>query len=134
MQIRFKQRILKHLLIHEFLRIDLCLGKFAHYNIAAPRIVSFLLSTRVSSKINGTGVQCLTYYYYLPNITGTQQSIRVIKQEVDNLNNVTLDTVSNNFFNGWSKRQIDYNAEKRGYEVTIACRSMFTTLFLLDLL
>ena len=67
--------------------------------------------------INGAGAQCLTYYYYLPNIPGTDQNIKVIKQEVGDVNNDIIDRVVNSSFNGWIKRQVEYNATQQGYQV-----------------
>jgi predicted SPOUT superfamily RNA methylase MTH1 len=50
-------------------------------------------------------------------MNGTEQKIQVIKQEMNNINNVTIDIVTNSSYNGWIKRQINYNAEQRGYSV-----------------
>jgi hypothetical protein len=97
------------------------LGKFGHYNIGAPRNVSFYLNTD-SGPINGVNQQCLTYYYYLPNIPGTQQNIKVRKQETGG-GSETIDTVTNNSYNGWIKRQVNFHTTAPGYQVTISIQA-----------
>ena len=92
------------------------LGRFGHYSIGSPKTISFFLGIRDASEINGTGAQCLTYYYYLPNTRGIQQNIRVKTQEMNNSETI-IDTVTNSSFNGWIKRQVDYHTSQRGYEV-----------------
>jgi hypothetical protein len=104
------------------------LGKFGHYNIGAPRNVSFYLNTD-SGPINGVNQQCLTYYYYLPNIRGTQQNIQVRKQEAGS-DSETIDTVTNNSYNGWIKRQINFHTTKPGYEVRISIQVSVPSLAL----
>jgi hypothetical protein len=92
------------------------LGRFGHYNFFAPQTVSFTLNTD-SGGTNGTNQQCLTYYYYLPNITGTQQNIKIRIQEPGG-NSDQIDYVTNSPFNGWIQRQVSFSTVKPGYKVT----------------
>jgi hypothetical protein len=117
MHTRFLPHSSEHSSILDCPKLFGVLGKFAYYNMNAPqKTVLFLLDTN-STGIDGAGAQCLTYYYYLPNINGTNQNIKVIKQEVGSVNNVIIDTVANSSYNGWIKHQVDYNVEQRGYQV-----------------
>ncbi|CAF4547976.1 unnamed protein product [Rotaria magnacalcarata] len=55
--------------------------------------------------INGINDQCLTYYYYLLNITGTEQNIQVYKEEAGSSKEI-IDTVTSSPWNGWIKQQV----------------------------
>ncbi|CAF1102769.1 unnamed protein product [Adineta steineri] len=90
-------------------------GKFGYFNFQAPRKASFRLNTDLGGT-NGTDDQCLTYYYYLSNITGTAQSITVRKQEAGDISE-TIDIVISSPYNGWIKRQVSFYTSKGGYKV-----------------
>ncbi|CAF1380665.1 unnamed protein product [Adineta steineri] len=90
-------------------------GKFGHVGFAALSKVSFTLNTD-SGGTDGIGEQCLTYYYYLSNITGTAQSITVRKQEVGDISE-TIDSVINSPYNGWIKHQVSFHTSKGGYRI-----------------
>ncbi|CAF1102538.1 unnamed protein product [Adineta steineri] len=90
-------------------------GKFGYFNFQAPRKVSFTLNTD-SGGTSGTDQQCLIYYYYLSNVTGTEQSITVRKQEVGDISE-TIDTVTHSPYNGWIKRSVSFHTSKSGYKI-----------------
>lgn len=72
-----------------------------------------------SGGINGTKEQCMTYFYYIPNKATIRMSIKIRKDEVDGSSEI-IDTVSNNSFNGWIQRNINFNARNPGYRVIIS--------------
>ncbi|CAF4215293.1 unnamed protein product, partial [Adineta steineri] len=90
-------------------------GKFGYFNFQAPRKVIFTLNTD-SGGTDGTDDQCLIYYYYLSNITGTEQSVTVRKQEVADISE-TMDIVTSSPYNGWIKRQVSFHTSKGGYKI-----------------
>ncbi|CAF3928153.1 unnamed protein product, partial [Rotaria sp. Silwood1] len=91
------------------------LGQFGYFAFVAPRSISLPLKTG-SEGINGTNQQCLTYYYYFPNITGAQHNINVRKEEVGSINEI-VDTVTSNPVNGWIKRQANFTTTTPGYKI-----------------
>ncbi|CAF4559518.1 unnamed protein product [Rotaria sp. Silwood1] len=90
-------------------------GQFGYFGFVAPRSISLPLKTG-SEGINGTNQQCLTYYYYFPNITGAQHNINVRKEEVGSINEI-IDTVTSNPVNGWTKRQVNFTTTAPGYKI-----------------
>ncbi|CAF1383287.1 unnamed protein product [Adineta steineri] len=90
-------------------------GKFGYFGFAAVSKVSFTLNT-ASGGADGTDDQCLIYYYYLPNITGTDLSITVRKQEAEDISE-TIGVVTNSPYNGWIKRQVSFHTSKGGYKI-----------------
>ncbi|CAF1380843.1 unnamed protein product [Adineta steineri] len=90
-------------------------GKFGHFGFTGLRKVSFSLNT-VSGGTDGIDEQCLIYYYYLPDITGTAQSITIRKQEVGDISE-TIDSVASSPYNGWIKRQVSFHTSKSGYKI-----------------
>ncbi|CAF3421804.1 unnamed protein product [Rotaria sp. Silwood1] len=90
-------------------------GQFGYFAFVAPRSISLPLKTG-SEGINGTNQQCLTYYYYFPNITGAQHNINVRKEEVGSINEI-IDTVTSNPVNGWTKRQVNFTTTAPGYKI-----------------
>ncbi|CAF1279479.1 unnamed protein product [Adineta steineri] len=90
-------------------------GKFGHFGFTGLRKVSFSLNT-VSGGTDGVDEQCLIYYYYLPDITGTAQSITIRKQEVGDISE-TIDSVASSLYNGWIKRQVSFHTSKSGYKI-----------------
>lgn len=98
------------------------LGKFGHFNFLAPRKVSFVLNTG-SNGVNGTQAQCLTYFYYLPNITGTQLSITINKVEPGD-SSVMINKVNNSPFNGWMKREVNFISSTPGYQIIFQFREL----------
>ncbi|CAF4057135.1 unnamed protein product [Rotaria sp. Silwood1] len=90
-------------------------GQFGYFGFVAPRSISLPLKTG-SEGINGTNQQCLTYYYYFPNITGAQHNINVRKEEVGSINEI-VDTVTSNPVNGWIKRQANFTTTTPGYKI-----------------
>ncbi len=103
------------------------LGKFGHHGfLAAPAVATFSLNTD-SGGTNGTGQQCLIYYYYLPTINGLQQNVIVRKLEPGGSND-TIDIVTNSSFNGWIKQQVSFSTEKPGYKVTYTVKTCISFL------
>ncbi|CAF1155656.1 unnamed protein product [Adineta steineri] len=90
-------------------------GQFGYFNFQAPRKVSFTLNT-VSGGTNGTDDQCLIYYYYLSNVTGTDLSITVRTQEVADTSETT-DNVTSSPHNGWIRHQVPFHTSKGGYKI-----------------
>ncbi|CAF3584769.1 unnamed protein product, partial [Adineta steineri] len=90
-------------------------GKFGYFNFQAPRRVSFTLNTD-SGGTSGTDDQCLIYYYYLSNVTGTEQSITARKQELGDISE-TIDVVASSPYNGWIKRSVSFHTSKGGYKI-----------------
>jgi hypothetical protein len=109
-----------------FIKIHI-LGKFGHYNfLSATGAATFSLNTD-SGGTNGTGQQCLIYYYYLPKINGIEHNIIVRKQEPGGSND-TIDIVTNSSFNGWIKRQVSFSTVKPGYKVTYLVKACISFL------
>ncbi len=109
-----------------FIKIHI-LGKFGHYNfLSATGAATFSLNTD-SGGTNGTGQQCLIYYYYLPKINGIEHNIIVRKQEPGGSND-TIDIVTNSSFNGWIKRQVSFSTVKPGYKVTYSVKACISFL------
>ncbi|CAF1155460.1 unnamed protein product [Adineta steineri] len=90
-------------------------GKFGHFDFQGPRKVSFTLNT-ASGGADGTDDQCLIYYYYLSNVSETEQSITIRKQEVGD-SSETMDIVTSSSYNGWIKRQVSFHTSKSGYKI-----------------
>ncbi|CAF1386847.1 unnamed protein product [Adineta steineri] len=90
-------------------------GKFGYFGFAAVSKASFTLNT-ASGGTPGIGEQCLIYYYYLSKITGTDLSITVRKEEVEDISE-TIDTVTRSPYNGWIKRQVSFHTSKGGYKI-----------------
>ncbi|CAF1313240.1 unnamed protein product [Adineta steineri] len=90
-------------------------GKFGYIGFIGARKVSFSLNT-VSGGTDGTGEQCLIYYYYLPSITGIDLSITVRKEEEGDISE-TIDSVTNSPYNGWIKRQVSFHTSNGGYKI-----------------
>lgn len=91
-------------------------GKFGHYNLPAPgSSITFYLNID-SSGINGTGHQCLTYFYYLPNINNTKQNIKVRVQESGG-DSELIDNIIDSPYNGWIERRISFETKKTGYNI-----------------
>jgi hypothetical protein len=55
----------------------------------------------------------------LPNISGTQQNIKVRKQEPGD-SSEQIDSVINSSYNGWIKREVPFSTAKPGYKVMIS--------------
>ncbi|CAF1957833.1 unnamed protein product [Rotaria magnacalcarata] len=68
--------------------------------------------------INDINDQCLPYYYYLLNITGTEQNIQVYKEEAGSSKEI-IDTVTSSPWNGWIKQQVNFNIAVHGYKIYI---------------
>ncbi|CAF4476629.1 unnamed protein product [Rotaria socialis] len=66
--------------------------------------------------INGINDQCLIYYYYLPNITVTEQNIQVYKEEAGSSKEI-IDTVTSSPCNGWIKQHVNCNIAEPGYKI-----------------
>ena len=98
--------------IHERASI---LGRFGFLTMGAPTQYSFTLDIGPGG-IDGINRQCLTYHYYLPKIDGTQQNIRVRKQEPGGSRDI-IDTVTGSPFNGWIKQVVSFNVTQPGYTV-----------------
>jgi hypothetical protein len=79
---------------------------------------SFQLKTK-SDGINGINQQCLTYYYYMDNVS--EKIITVRKQET-NGDNQTIDSVTSSSFNGWIQRKIPFSVKASGYKVIHFCK------------
>ncbi|UJR24896.1 hypothetical protein I4U23_006262 [Adineta vaga] len=91
-------------------------GKFGHFTLTTVgSSITFTLNIDPNG-INGTGHQCLTYFYYLPNISNTNQNIKVRVQETGD-DSKLIDTVTNSPHNGWIERRITYETVKTGYKV-----------------
>ncbi|CAF1209402.1 unnamed protein product [Adineta steineri] len=110
-------------------------GKFGYFNFQAPRKVSFTLNT-ASGGTSGTDDQCLIYYYYLSNVTGTEQSITARKQEVGDISE-TIDSVASSPYNGWIKRSVSFHTSKDGYKIyfdfeKVLGSSVLTTVIAID--
>ncbi|UJR24894.1 hypothetical protein I4U23_006261 [Adineta vaga] len=91
-------------------------GKFGHFTLTTVgSSITFTLNID-SNGINGTGHQCLTYFYYLPNISNTNQNIKVRVQETGD-DSKLIDTVTNSPHNGWIERRISYETVKTGYKM-----------------
>ncbi|CAF4129002.1 unnamed protein product, partial [Adineta steineri] len=87
-------------------------GQYAALRLFGDR-ESFQLMTG-SSGIDGINKQYMTYYYYMPIIGGRRITVR--KQEV-NGENENIDVITTSPFNGWIKREIQFNAKMRGYKL-----------------
>ncbi|CAF0859096.1 unnamed protein product [Rotaria sordida] len=90
-------------------------GKFGFYYFVAPKFISFPLNIG-SGGINGTNQQCLTYYYYLPNITRMQHSINIRKEETGSSSEI-IDNVISSPFNGWIRHQVNFTSTAPGYKI-----------------
>ncbi|CAF1010335.1 unnamed protein product [Adineta ricciae] len=91
-------------------------GKFGYFNFGIPEDpVSFVLNTNTGGT-NGTGHQCLSYFYYLPTITGTQQNINIRVKTKDG-DSEMIDQVMSSPHNGWSERRVSFVTTKDGYEM-----------------
>ena len=89
------------------------LGKLGRIQLSTFDINSFRLKTELRL-IEGLNDQCLTYYYYLSNVT--QNQITIIKNDVDGVNE-TIDIVTSSPFNGWIRQQTSFFAAQSNYEV-----------------
>ncbi|CAF1034377.1 unnamed protein product [Adineta ricciae] len=91
-------------------------GKFGYFNFGAPEgPLSFVLNTDTGGT-NGTGHQCLSYFYYLPTINGTQQNIKIRIKAKDG-DSETIDQVMSSPHNGWNERRVSFVTTKGGYEM-----------------
>ena len=101
-------------------------GQFGYYQFTT----SFKINT-LSLKIgtNGVNQQCLIYYYYLSNMTGTQHIIQIRKEETDG-GVVIIDSVNSSSFNGWNERRVSFNSARVGYKV-LSTLYLFLWLFIL---
>jgi hypothetical protein len=98
------------------------IGQFGAVQLPDNRIQTFQLKTE-SGGIDGINQQYLTYYYYMSSVG--QKSIKVRKEEVDGKNE-EIDVVTSSPFNGWIKRQVNFNATMRGYKVEKFSFSMYS--------
>ncbi|UJR23899.1 hypothetical protein I4U23_026871 [Adineta vaga] len=88
-------------------------GQFAGIQLSGDTVQSFQLKTE-SGGIDGINKQYLTYYYYMAYMIGKR--IQVRKVEVDGTSSV-VDVVTSSSFNGWIKREVNFNAANRGYKL-----------------
>ena len=76
-------------------------------------INSYELST-AQDGINGTGEQCLIYYYYMSRIG--DKNITILKAE-RGAREELIDSVNEIPFNGWVERRVSYYARTPYYKV-----------------
>jgi hypothetical protein len=89
------------------------LGKFGHVHLTDNARRSYQFRTPTGG-INGMNEQCLVYYYHMSNVA--EKSITVRKEEASG-GSMTIDSVTDSPFNGWSRRNVTFNALAPGYKV-----------------
>ncbi|CAF1267509.1 unnamed protein product [Adineta steineri] len=98
-------------------------GRFGTIPLANSNKREFQLKTE-SGGINGKDQQCLTYYYYMGNVS--QKIIEIRKEEVSG-ESVIIDSVTSSPFNGWIVRRVSFNAEALGYKIYFEVQRTSTT-------
>ncbi|CAF4162787.1 unnamed protein product, partial [Adineta steineri] len=98
-------------------------GRFGTIPLANSNKREFQLRTE-SGGINGKDQQCLTYYYYMGNVS--QKIIEIRKEEVSG-ESVIIDSVTSSPFNGWIVRKISFNAAAPGYKIYFEVQRTTTT-------